>query len=235
MARIKFGMMMTDARGKLGGQVFTKTRSGATVRTKVTPRNPQTLAQGQARSILANLSRGWSNLSVNDRESWQSAVNSFTKTDVFGDNYAPSGKNLYVSLNANLQNIGKSTIDSAPSETALPSIAFSGVSFNLPDGVRLGNVLFSADVVDIPTGTSLVIEASRPANAGRYNFSGGFAKVIVLDDASDLDGKKEDIFDAYIAKYGSPAVGKKVAFRVKLVSISTGQASPYQTMTTIVV
>jgi hypothetical protein len=52
MAKIKFGMMMTDARGKLGGHVFSKNRSGAYVRTKVTPVNGQTTAQTGVRAIF---------------------------------------------------------------------------------------------------------------------------------------------------------------------------------------
>ena len=63
MARIKFGMMMTDARGKLGGQVFTKTRSGATVRTKVTPVNLKSSAQALVRNRFGSLSQGWRGLS----------------------------------------------------------------------------------------------------------------------------------------------------------------------------
>ena len=53
MAKIKFGMMMTDARGKLGGQVFSKNKGGAYVRTKVTPSNPQTIAQTTRRALFA--------------------------------------------------------------------------------------------------------------------------------------------------------------------------------------
>ena len=34
MAKIKFGAMMVDASGKLGGQVFAKNRGGAYIRTK---------------------------------------------------------------------------------------------------------------------------------------------------------------------------------------------------------
>lgn len=51
MAKIKFGMMMTDARGKLGGQVFSKNRSGSYVRTKVTPVNPQTTTQQNSHCV----------------------------------------------------------------------------------------------------------------------------------------------------------------------------------------
>ena len=74
MAKIKFGMMMTDARGKLGGQVFSKNRSGAYVRTKVTPVNPRTAAQPLSRSILGTLSASWSGLTEVQRRSWNAAV-----------------------------------------------------------------------------------------------------------------------------------------------------------------
>ena len=98
MARIKFGMMMTDARGKLGGHVFTKARSGATVRTKTSPTNPQTSAQGAVRSTFGALSQSWRNLSEEQRIAWNSKASTVGKTNIFGDSYYPSGKNLYVAM-----------------------------------------------------------------------------------------------------------------------------------------
>ena len=54
MAKIKFGMMMTDASGKLGGQVFSKNRGGSYVRTKSTPVNRQSSAQMNVRGIFVS-------------------------------------------------------------------------------------------------------------------------------------------------------------------------------------
>ena len=58
--KLKFGAIVTDGRGKIGGHVASKNRSGAYLRTKVTPSNPNTVAQVQVRSILASLSQSWS-------------------------------------------------------------------------------------------------------------------------------------------------------------------------------
>lgn len=99
MAKIKFGMMMTDARGKLGGQVFSKNRAGAYVRTKVTPVNPQTALQQEGRELLGSLSQAWGTLQQNEVDAWNQAVDEWKTTDVFGDIKKPTGKNLFVKLN----------------------------------------------------------------------------------------------------------------------------------------
>lgn len=99
MAKIKFGMMMTDARGKLGGQVFSKNRSGAYVRTKVTPVNPRSISQQANRSLLGSLSSLWSGLTDVQRNAWNGSVETWQKTNVFGDLQKPTGKNLFTSLN----------------------------------------------------------------------------------------------------------------------------------------
>ena len=53
MAIIKFGMMMTDARGKLGGHVLSKNRGGNYVRTNNVPSNPQSNFQTGVRAAFA--------------------------------------------------------------------------------------------------------------------------------------------------------------------------------------
>ena len=130
MARIKFGMMMTDARGKLGGHVFTKARSGATVRTRVTPVNGQTSAQGAVRSRFGSLSQSWSSLSEEQRIAWNSKASTVGKTNIFGDSYYPSGKNLYVAINTNILNAGGSAINIPPADIAPPDVLFNGISFD---------------------------------------------------------------------------------------------------------
>src|SRR5690606_26146133 len=99
MAKIKFGMMMTDARGKLGGQVFSKNRGGSYIRTKVTPSNPRSSFQQAIRTLLSGFSQAWSSLTANQRSAWNGAVSNWSKTDIFGDIKNPTGKNLFVRLN----------------------------------------------------------------------------------------------------------------------------------------
>ena len=63
MAKIKMTAIVADMRNKLNGSVFSRNRGGAYIRTKVTPINPQTAAQVQARSLLTSLSQGFRSLS----------------------------------------------------------------------------------------------------------------------------------------------------------------------------
>ena len=100
--KAKFGAIVVDGRGKIGGHVASKNRSGSYFRTKVTPVNPQSARQSAVRATLSSFSASWRGLNQNRRDAWNSAVGSFTKTNVFGDTVTPTGKNLYTALNANL-------------------------------------------------------------------------------------------------------------------------------------
>jgi hypothetical protein len=219
MALIKFGMMMTDARGKLGGQVFTKTRSGATVRTKVTPTNPQTAAQQRARSILSNLSSNWRGLDPEQRAGWNSGVDQFTRSNVFGDRYAPSGKNLFVGLNANLALVGITMLVTLPALVDVPSVIIDQIEIS----TLASEITISYDNLAPGASFSLVYQASRPMSQGRYNFSGAYATFFSA--VGNAYPSASDLWDAYIDKFGAPSLGQKVAFKVFVIANASGQKS----------
>lgn len=229
MALIKFGMMMTDARGKLGGQVFTRNRSGATVRTKVTPSNPQTLAQQTARSIFGQLSQAWRGLTEAERASWNAAVSNFQKTNIFGDNYLSSGKNLFVSLNGNLVNGGGTQIKDAPNPVTVPELLLNGGRMD----ITTEELTLDFSSVEPGIGYIKIIEATRPFSAGRYNFSGAYSKVVSWNGTTMPDGPH--LFDEYVNKFGLPAAGTKISFRASVVVEETGQSSVPSSYDTIVV
>lgn len=228
MAIIKFGMMMTDARGKLGGQVFTKTRSGATVRTKVTPTNPQTAAQQTSRAVLGNLSTAWRALTEEQRQGWNAAVDGFQRTNIFGDAYSPSGKNLFVGLNANLAQTGSPRNDASPTPIEVPAAIIANV------GVAVG--LAEIDIVfqDSSPGSSfyVIFQASKPMSAGRFNFSGSFSTFETVPGTSFPS--PTSLYTSYVAKFGAIPIDSKIAFRVFVISKVTGQKSVESVGTAIV-
>lgn len=222
-------MMMTDARGKLGGHVFTKARSGATVRTKVTPANPQSLAQGVVRSRLASLSQAWSGqLAEAERLAWNALALATGKTNIFGDKYFPSGKNLFVALNSNVLLAGGNVITTAPSYVEQPSLLSA-------DAEVLTASTFMQVALEydgILTNSISVFMASKPSSPGRFNFSGQHS--VVITSAANTQPDPEDFYNAYVAKFGEPTVGQKISFQVFTVDIVTGQSSPKTTISTIV-
>ena len=227
MARIKFGMMMTDARGKLGGHVFTKAKSGATIRTKVTPLNPRTSAQSEARSALGANSQAWRMLTETQRLAWNSAAQEVSKTNAFGDTYFPSGKNYFTAVGNNLRNAGSPPLVDPPALVEMPGLTSVEVDFDLvAEQLDIAPVTYG-DLV----GNVLVCNATSGQSAGRYNFSGKYRKF----GGFALAGLPSNtaLYDSYVSKFGVPSAGQKVSFEFYLANSVTGQVSPRVTATVL--
>ena len=213
MAKIKFGMFMTDARGKVGGQVFSKNRGGAYVRTKVTPANGQTARQSYVRQLLGAISQSWSGLTQSARDSFDEAVAQWSKTDIFGDIRNPTGKNLFTRLNINLANSGQATILLAPEKIEMPFLTARAV-------LNSGDDMLIQSIINTP-GAILVVSATAPQSAGTNFFRGKYRQIGYYDGAT-IDNA--DLLPDYVAKFGTPTVDANVSFELKWV-LPTGQTS----------
>jgi hypothetical protein len=225
MAKIKFGMIVTDGRGKLGGQVFSKNRGGAYIRSKVTPTNPQSTAQTIVRQSFAEYSQNWSALSAALISAWNAAVSSWSRTDIFGDLRNPTGKNLYLRLNQNATLAGYPSIGAPPEKAEMVSGIVTEVDFSQSGaliefvGVYAGSdarVVFSTSGA-VSNGTSYVKNKLR-----------------VFETSLAVDVADDTTYNLYVGKFGTPVVGQKVFFGIKYV-LSNGQTSPVQIVETVVV
>lgn len=209
------GFGLVDGRGKLNGHVASKNRSGAYVRTKVSPSNPRTAFQLTVRSRLTFFAQSWRALAAASIEAWNAAVNQFQKTNVFGDKVNPTGLDLYTRLNANLQNAGAAALTDPP----------------LPEGAEqpvVGTVVITnggAKTVAY-TGTTvasrIIVEATPGLSPGIRSLNGRFRQIGTFagGTASPLD-----IASMYEAKFGDPAVGLLVGVQLKAINLTTGEAS----------
>ena len=219
MAKIKFGMMMTDASGKLGGHVFSKNKGGSYVRTKATPTNPQTAAQMSVRSIFAQITSGWSALTEAQRASFRNAVDSFKKTDVFGDLKAPTGKQLYQRLNQNLALVNQALLQSAPQPEQI----------EIPTGLTpIASILaeeFDLAMAGDTSNSQVMIFATAPLSQGTKYVKN---KLRLLTTEAGANPFGTDIFAAYTAKYGALTAGDNIYIGIRTINAS-GQASPMVT------
>lgn len=197
MAKIKFGMMMTDARGKLGGQVFSKNRSGAYVRTKVTPVNPQTSFQQANRSLLGNLSSAWSNLNQEQRLAWNSQVENWQKTNVFGDLNKPTGKNLFTGLNKVAQNYYPDNVLMLVPPAKVEFLPFSIVSAGFPTTTASGIITLSGSEL---ASQDFRVRATPVLSAGTTYIKNQLRD---LTGVLTVNGTNQLVFGtAYLARFG---------------------------------
>lgn len=223
--KVKFGSLVVDGRGKIGGHVMSKNRGGAYMRTKVTPSNPRSATQQANRSLLGSLSASWSGLTDSQRNSWNGAVNDWSKTNIFGDNIKPTGKNLFVALNKNINAIGGATILVAPAKVEMAILGLTAVDVAI--GATTINLLDAgnADAIQV------VVSATPPLSAGTSFTKGKFRKIYNALGASVVPA---DLYDAYVAKFGAPALGQNISFEVKLVEANGQMSVPEVVKATIV-
>lgn len=213
---MKFGAIVVDGRGKVGGHVASKNRYGAYLRTKVTPVNPQSTDQIEVRNRLSGLAQDWRDLSADQRLAWNNAVSDYKKTDIFGDIQNPTGFNLFVKLNANLLNIGEAQ-QSAPPLPGSPA-ALTAISATADVSDALITVTFAPAV---GADNHYKVEATPALSAGKSFVKSEYRQIDVLDVA---DVSPLAIQAAWMAKFGSfPAAGTKIFIKFTPILDATGQ------------
>lgn len=228
--KIKFGSIVTQGSGKLGGHVYAKNRGGAYVRTNQTPSNPQTAFQQFSRNLLTQFSQGWSALTEAQRSGWNAATDFFQRTDQFGDVRKLSGKNLYTSLNKVLAEVGVSAISDAPTPEQIGDNVVESALFDWND------VGGSPDVVQLngrfTVGEKYVILATPTVSAGT-NFVKNKLRVVGVITASLATNLEISslIETDYIPRFGVPAQGSKLFLGAYAVN-SIGQRSPSAVVST---
>lgn len=217
--KAKFGAIVVDGRGKIGGHVASKNRAGSYFRTKVTPVNPQTSAQVEVRNRLSGLSSGWRGLTADQRSAWNSAVSDYSKTDIFGDIRNPTGFNLYQRLNNNLLLCGESVISVPPAVTAVD--AFTSFSLAAEDATLAESLTLTFSPA-IETDHKVKVFATPPLSSGISFVKSEYRLIDVIDSA---DVSPLDLITPYQAKFGSTgSVGQKIFVKLQQVNTDTGSA-----------
>lgn len=214
--KLKFGALVVDGRGKIGGHVASKNRAGAYLRTKVTPVNPQTSYQLAVRNRLTGFSQGWRSLTQAQRDAWNAAVSDFARTDIFGDLKNPTGFNLYQRLNNNLAIAGIASISSPPLPQAVGQVAITTVS--AAEGA--GTLTITMDGA-VPDETFVKVFATSPQSPGKSFVKSEYRLVAVIPAEAVA---VYDLAAEYIAKFGSVGEeGQKIFVKLTPVNETTGQ------------
>lgn len=222
--KAKFGAIVVDGRGKIGGHVASKNKAGSYFRTKVTPANPQSLAQQSVRSSFTSLAQSWRDLTAAQRASWVAGAVNFPYVDIFGDSKQYSGFGLFMKLNGNLVNAGETALTSCPAPAEIASITtFSAANEAMND------LTINFAPSPVPVGYSMVVSATPQVSNGKA-FSKNLLRKLTVLAAGTASGL--DIGALYVDKFGDMDSTSNIYVSAFLVNTTTGQVS--QQVTTLV-
>ena len=213
--KMKFGAIVIDGRGKIGGHVASKNRSCAYLRTKVTPVNGRTSFQQNVRNIFGSIAQAWRGLTQGQRDAWNAAVADFAKTDIFGDLRNPSGISLFQKLNNNLLQSGEDLITVPPAPTAVGICSVVEVT-------SLLGVLMLTTSGACPANSLLKISATPQLSVGKSFVKNSLRTLGYVDTDFSAGASIEAI---YAEKFGTSSVKTgKITVQVTVINTITGQA-----------
>ena len=114
---IRFGALIADGRGSVGGMTVTRSKAGPIARTRISPINKRSLLQQNRRAALSTWASYWATtLTQLQRTGWDNWAAMSPTTNKLGDTIYVTGFNAFVRTNAMLQLIGEAVQAAAPAE-----------------------------------------------------------------------------------------------------------------------
>lgn len=167
--------MLGEVRGSIGGATFSRNRSGAYIRKRATPINPNTERQADARNRMTDLSIRWTlTLTQAQRDAWDEYAANVPSSNKLGDAINLTGQNWYVASNALRLQAGLARVDAAPIvfQRALTPEGFAPTA---SEATQLLSIAFDTgeDWVS-QDGAAMIVFMGLPQNAGRNFFNGPY-------------------------------------------------------------
>lgn len=204
MAQVQYGTIITEIKGKIGGQVFQRGNKAFVLRNKNSKQGRLTNKKSLALISLSQIASSWRNITTADRLAWTTAAASWAFTDKFGGTYYGSGYQCYVAYNRSGRVIDNASV-ATPNLPASPAYcAVTNVTFTGPSAINV----FTSNLT--PTGQFLCVYASRVMSKGvtRTNVPMKFLGYVPLNALMLFAYGSQ-----YIAAYGSIKTGGVIAFR----------------------
>jgi hypothetical protein len=240
MASIKLSAIVSAARGKVGGNVFSANKAGAFVRTYVKPTNRNTSPQQTVRGRFGTLSSAWRNESAEIRGQWNTIAVQYPYMNRLGDMATYTGQQLYNKLQGNINacNQGVLVDGGAPPFLTRPQTPqeffplFNGIDVidTTANQIPLTNLLIDSNQI-VPNNFGVIVEATDIISAGIASPQKGLFKAIgFISAGADLTdtGLWDVLYTGYTNVYGVPPEGSKVYIQVKQISYISGEVTTPQ-------
>lgn len=170
MALVKFGSIITDTRGTIGGHTIKGSAYGVVLQTKPQPPKLRTPKQSRARATFMTYSKKWwSELTPTQRDEWRALAAANPRPNVWGDEFPLTGLALFIGINMLLYNAGLSPTDTAPSDQTVTAPSSATLTISAP---ATASISFAPSTA--PTDHIAYLRATRAQSPGVENPSGRY-------------------------------------------------------------
>ena len=171
MAKIKTSALVAEARGKIGGNVFSRNRYGMYVRRFAAPVQPNTPFQEAQRSNFTAATQYWSKtLTASQRAAWEDYAAGTPLKDRLGESIQLSGNAMFCRHAAVWLRLGSAVVTTAPTtpgEAGMPTVTLTG---SVADKIKVTAYTPSGGATD----QMVMLMCAAPQTQARNFFKGPF-------------------------------------------------------------
>lgn len=131
--RTRFGMLMTDAVGKAGGQCIQRRGNTRVLRNISIPTQRQASTQNKQRFTANYLFSVWATLSQSIRDEWALVATTLRGTDTFGNEKSFTAREAFLKCNGVLYNYTKTLIDPFTFDYTVPTLDMESITLDISD------------------------------------------------------------------------------------------------------
>lgn len=213
--KLKFGAIITEGVGKLGGHDFINSRYGPNLRTRSLRTSKVSQPESFRKGILRKVSTGWRELTQVQRDAWNNWADSIDWNNSFYGTIKLSGEQLFCKINALYYNWSGIAWSNPPAFSNTVQSQFTSVTVYGSGGPL---ILYWENWV--PVNSWLYIWATPPLSQG-VTTKPKFFKYIGR--VQTLDPTPVDFYDRYIAVFGSVGEpGSKILFKSYVFNVVSG-------------
>lgn len=218
MAVVQYGTLVTEIKGKVGGNVFQRCGQSLSLRVKGGKRQSNGNRTLTAKNQMALLASEWRSLSGAEYATWKDNAASYPAVDRYGNTIVLSPYQLFVQLNRVLQIIGEPLVRVCDAYNP-PLIGDDNIG---PYVSGSDSCLYNTSV-SLAAGFFIIIYVSQPK---RYLESGGWQKYRYACLITNADANGTNIFDRLQAAFNqAPQYGQWWFAKLLLVEATSGQSS----------
>lgn len=205
MAVVKYGLIISDIKGKVGGQVLQGGNNSKVLRNNTNKKNSKTSSLSAAVNKLISVTSQYRNLSPAAISDWTLAAASWPFIDKYGTTYYSGPFQCFTAYNRNLLTLGLPIVTSPNAPAA--ALDVSPFSFS---SSTVANVTIDPTTV-LLTSQYYFIYATAALSPGR-NANNATYKLITAKDMKLLASLKVNTF--YNAVFGNFIQGSQVLFKI---------------------
>jgi len=222
MAVITPSALISEIRGSVGSQTFSRNHYGAYVKGKLVQTNPDTIPQQAVRTNMADAVLQWQQLDQSEQDEWMQYVSQQLVGKNISRKIRRTAINEYTSRWMNRFAVGGVPAEFAP----LPKVRLNPVITSVTQGT--GSIVVNIDTLRPVGDCDIVIYATHPISPGINMINQSFYRIIgVLSPAAQVDSV--DIWTEYNALFPLTIgdIGKKIGIAIRAINTDNFAAGQF--------